>query len=169
MTIRADDAVWRRVRKAQRDMEYVRARVGVLGDRGGDRVHKDSDMTLADLAAVHELGSRDGRVPERSFLRSTFHVRVADQLRQRIADSVRAVLEFGADVRKVIGALGAWGATEVKNTISQNAADSYGEFPYPPLADSTIAAKGSSVPLVDTGQMLNAITWQVVDDRQGGE
>ena len=32
----------------------------------------------------------------------------------------------------------------------------------PPLAESTIRRKGSSNPLIDTGQLRSSITWQVV-------
>ena len=31
----------------------------------------------------------------------------------------------------------------------------------PPLAESTIARKGSSVPLIDTGQLRSAVTYEV--------
>jgi hypothetical protein len=72
----------------------------------------------------------------------------------------KAIVLGAVDVRQGIGMLGAWGAAQVKNTITQT------DIP-PPLAPSTIAAKGSSKPLVDTGQMLNAITWEVIDTREG--
>jgi hypothetical protein len=32
----------------------------------------------------------------------------------------------------------------------------------PPNAESTIKAKGSSNPLIDTGQMINSIRWEYV-------
>lgn len=45
----------------------VQLRVGVLGDKA----EKDHDgITMGDLAAVHEFGTR--RVPQRSYLRGTF-------------------------------------------------------------------------------------------------
>lgn len=157
------DAPWREIYRAVRDANTVKAHVGVLAAKGGNVTHVDSGMTLVEIATTHEFGSSDGHVPERSWLRSTFHVRKRDELAQKIEAAARLVLDRRLDARRAVNLLGAWGAAECKNTITQNEADSYGPFPYPPLADSTIAAKGSSVPLVDTGQFVGSISWEVVD------
>jgi hypothetical protein len=160
----SNDVVWRKLYKRALEMRAVKAHVGVLASKGGSSPHEGSALTLAELAAVHEFGTGDGHVPERSFIRSTFFVRVSDKLRTVVAAITRAILEKDMEVRRGIGQLGAWGASEVKNTITQNEADGYGPYTYPPLADSTIARKGSSKPLVDTRQLVNAITWEIVDE-----
>ena len=160
-----DDVIWRKLYKRAIEMRTIRAHVGVLASKGGSARHKGSELTVVELAAVHEFGTGDGHVPERSFIRSTFFVRVADKLKQVVAAITRAILEKDMPVRSGIGQLGAWGAAEVKNTITQNEADSYGPYSYPPLADSTIARKGSTVPLIDEGQLLNAVTWEVIESK----
>jgi hypothetical protein len=60
------------------------------------------------------------------------------------------------DERKAMGLLGAWASGAIKATISQS-----GDFA--PLAPSTVKAKGSSRPLIDSGQLNQSITWVVED------
>lgn len=162
---KADTSKWDELSKRMRDAQKIKAHVGVLASKGGNAKHSGSDMTLIELAASHEFGTADGHIPERSFIRGTLFGRVAEQLKQKVAELATSVVMGTVDVKTGIGRLGAWASTEIKNTISHNEADGYGEYPYPPLADSTIAAKGSSTPLVDTGQLLNAITWEVVEGK----
>ena len=151
------DAVWRALYARARDMRGIRARVGVLAEKGGSVTQQGSDLTLVELAAVHEFGSPAANIPERSFLRSTFRERSAKALASMVAKITKAILANKVTVKQGVNMLGAWGATEVKNTITQT------EIP-PPLKPATIAAKGSKRPLVDTGQLLNSITWVVEDD-----
>lgn len=145
------DEIHRNVRLAQR----LVAHVGILESKGGTTKPPGSDLSLVEIGAVHEFGSADGRIPERSWLRSTFIVRRANALAARVAETARAIVA-GADPRRAISLLGAWGASEVKSTITEI------DIP-PPLADSTVMTKGSSKPLVDTGQLVNAITWEVTE------
>lgn len=160
MSVHVNDAPWRALFKRAVAMRTIKARVGILASKGGSAKQEGSDLSLVEIAAAHEFGTGDGHIPERSFLRSTFYVRVASELRHVIANLCTAVIQRGVDPRAAIGQLGAWGAAQVKNTITQT------DIP-PPLAASTVARKGSSKPLVDTGQLLNAITWEVVDTRKG--
>lgn len=154
----SDDAVWRKLYKRAIEMRTLKARVGVLASKGGMRAAGDSGLTLVELAAIHEFGTEDGHIPERSFVRRTFYERAATELREMCGKITKAIVLGAIDVRQGIGMLGAWGAAQVKNTITQT------DIP-PPLAPSTVAAKGSTKPLVDHGQLLNAITWEVVDTR----
>lgn len=156
--IRSDKG-WRALLKAVAASEKMHARVGILGSDAVDE-HSESGMTNAEIAFVHEYGSRDGVIPERSFIRSTFVTRKAAELRAMLAKCGKAMFQKGLPLKTALGALGAWGAAEVKNTITQT------DIP-PPLEPATIAAKGSSKPLVDTGQLLGSITWDVVDEKAG--
>ena len=166
MSVTANDAVWRKVLQRMNDLRRFNAHVGVLASKGGSAQVPGTDITLTELAAIHEFGTGDGHIPERSFLRSTFYVRVADKLKSAITAFCKAVMAGTMDARKAVNNLGAWGAAEVKNTITQNEADQYGPYSYPPNADSTIAAKGSSIPLIGKeGQLLKSITWEVIEDK----
>lgn len=136
-------------------------KVGVLASKGGDELHSTKgqqtshDITLIEIAAIHEFGSPKAGIPERSFIRSTFLVRRVNALNNMCAKLAKAVVTQGMKPERALGLLGSWAAAEVKSTITEI------DIP-PPLAQATIDAKGSSKPLVDTGQLKNAITYEVV-------
>lgn len=135
----------------------LRVRVGVLASRGGDAAHEGGDLSLVQLAAIHEFGSPAAGIPERSFIRSTFHTYAKDALRDKLTVLCKAALSGRMDPRVAIDLLGTWAVAEVRRTITAGKVR-------PPLAPSTIDAKGSSKPLVDTGQLVNAIAHEVVDE-----
>jgi len=107
--------------------------------------HKDSDLTVAAIGAIHEYGARG--MPERSFMRSTL-------FEQR---------------RKISSALFRVAKGNFKKKRTQNGIKKIGEYlrgkiqakivalRTPPNALSTIQRKGSSNPLIDTGQLLQSI------------
>lgn len=159
-----DDAPWRKLYQNVLAANTYKVHVGVLAEKGGDATHVDSGMTLIEIAATHEFGSADGHIPERSFIRSTLYVRSQAALAQKIEAAAKLVIDGKLEPKKALELLGTFAASEIKNTITFNEADGYGEYPYPPLADSTIKAKGSSVPLIDTGQLKNSITYVVVTE-----
>lgn len=159
-----DDAPWRELFQRVLALDSAKVHVGVLAEKGGNAQHAGSKMTLVELAAVHEFGSSDGHIPERSFIRSTLYVRSADELARKVEAAAKLVVSGKLDANKALNLLGTFAASEIKNTITQNEADGYGEYGYPPNADSTIKAKGSSVPLIDTGQLKNSITYAVVKE-----
>ena len=155
MGVTVKDGVWRALLKRTADLHSVRARVGVLASKGGDVKHEGSDLTLVELAAIHEFGAPAAHIPERSFIRSTFYVRRVNALRALCERLTKEVISGHMPARRAVGLLGTWAATECRTTITEI------DIP-PPLADATVQAKGSSKPLVDTGQLLNAITWELV-------
>ena len=55
---------------------------------------------------------------------------------------------------RALGLLGARMSADMKMTIKNR-------IP-PPLQPETIRRKGSDVPLIDTGQLINSITWAVL-------
>lgn len=142
--------------------EEPHARVGLLDGKGGEET-RDGGLTNAQIGGVHEFGSSAAHVPERSFLRRTVYesgrevlLRTAKMVAQRIYANNMPV-ETGLNI------LGSVGAAEVKKTITQ------GEGVPPPNAPATVARKGSSRPLVDTGRMVQSITWDVQMDGEKGE
>lgn len=111
-----------------------------------------SGVDMATLLLIHELGTPT--IPARAPVASTFRDR-ADELSQILGKLADLVITDKITVDDALNRLGLWGSTAVKNTIVST------DLP-PPLKASTVERKGSSKPLVDTGQLLNAITWQVV-------
>lgn len=132
--------------------------VVTIGVQGEDASTDHGGISNARLAGVHEFGAQidTGRaivnIPERSFLRSTItehratYTEIARKLAQR-------VLAGAFDIPTALGLLGEKISSDVKRKIEKGID--------PPNAASTIARKGSNVPLIDTAQMKNAITYQV--------
>lgn len=148
-----NDRLWRELRERISGIGKARVKVGVFDDSGP----REGGLSMAELAAVHEFGTIDGHIPARSFLRGTFERRRNDMVNMcsRVA---RMLLNDKIEIEKALEILGAWGAAAVKDTIRKRLTTG----PEPQEnAPSTIAAKGSSTPLVDTGALINAITWVV--------
>jgi phage gpG-like protein len=147
-----DDKVWKALRRKLKDTGQAgkHVRVGIMGDA---EMHH-SGFSMIELAATHEFGSSDGRIPERSFLRSTFRER-ADDLTRILTKIAKQVVADKIDVDTALGQLGLWGANAVKQKITKE------DIP-PPLSPRTIQRKGSTKPLVDTGQLVNSISWVLV-------
>lgn len=131
------------------------AHVGILAAQGGEIVHGHSKLTLIELAAIHEFGSPAAGIPERSFIRRTFNEPEGQaQLKELYAKLARAVLLGRMDAETAIELLGQKMVAMVRNRILVDMIP-------PPNAPSTVRKKHSSRPLVDTGQLVNALTYQV--------
>lgn len=146
------DQILRYAKAQSKQAQESHVKVGILG-ADAKKPSADGTLSMVELGLVHEYGTRDGRIPERSFIRRTFNQN-RDELERACAEAARRFIG-GEDMEKVLGKLGAWGAAKVKATITE------GEGVPPPLKAATIARKGSSRPLVDTGQLKNSITWAV--------
>lgn len=118
-------------------------KVGVLGKSGSE---------LATYAGANEFGTRDGRIPERSFIRSTM-----DQNRfalfQQANRYLNQIASGSMDLKTALGLLGEFIRGQIVSKITT--------LQDPPNAPSTIARKGSANPLIDEGRMRQAIAWEV--------
>ena len=147
-----------------RDMRKLRSSrvlVGILQDKGGE-TDEDGGITLAGYAAVNEFGSEDGRVPERSFLRSTMDTNkaaYADELKAALGSAVDRVVKGSAgdmlkEMERGLGRLGLKAVRDVKDTIR--------DLRDPPNAPSTLERKyPGENPLIDTGRMRASIDHKV--------
>lgn len=112
---------------------------------------------LAVIGAVQEFGSADGHIPERSFLRVPLWSN--QQLFAKIFTmGLPQVIEGEITLRQLMEQAGARAASVSQEAISEGIA--------PPNAPSTVARKGSSTPLVDTGRLRQSITYVVEDGKE---
>jgi phage gpG-like protein len=129
--------------------------VGVIGERSSE-THKDAGgATVADVAHWNYYGVGQGehtRIPARPFIAIAVE-RHADEIKRIYARVTRGVIEQKLGVDQALGLLGEVVVGFVKQTIADGVP--------PPNAPSTIARKGSSTPLINTGQLRGSITWQV--------
>lgn len=123
----------------------VEIRIGVP-----DVVHH-SGFRMPELALIHEFGTRDGHIPERAPFRTSIRENARKYVRLlRVA--AKAALDKQRNAYERVGAVA---ASDVQRTIARG-------LP-PPNAASTIAAKGSSKPLIDTGAFRQSVTWEIRD------
>jgi hypothetical protein len=106
-------------------------------------------LTLAQLGLIHEYGNE--HIPARPFLIPALQEGRAS-LQALTGQLLKRVVLGRTTMRDALGKLGAEGEAMVKTKIRN------GDFVE--LAESTIRKKGSSQPLIDTGQMLNAVQWE---------
>ena len=130
-----------------KDIKGKSVGVGII-DAG--KHETSDDKTVATIAYEHEFGTN--KVPERSFMRATFLEQqdAIIALQKRIFQGIQ---KDTISIEQGLGILGEFFSGEIKEKII--------EISSPPNSAETIEKKGSSNPLIDTGQMKNSITYEV--------
>jgi hypothetical protein len=141
------------LRKLLERMDRAYAKVGVLAAHGGAERPDGGDLTLIEIATIHEYG--EGDIPERSFIRQALLIH-REQIGAFCARLVAKVIARKLTPVRALEILGAYGAGLVKKLIVR------GDVGGPDLAPSTIEAKGSSKKLIDTGVLVGVISSEVV-------
>ena len=127
-------------------------KIGVLAD--SPKPENAQGLTMQELAALQEFGTEragqnnDTKIPERSYIRTTMDERRGEF--NALTDKLSVQMMLGQfKMKKALGILGEFiqAAIQRKMTILQD----------PPNAPSTIAAKGSSNPLIDSGRLRQSI------------
>jgi len=152
-----------------RELQYLashQVEIGIFADAS-----RDGAVPMLVIAAANEFGAkipkRQARfgdlddenpvgwviIPERSYLRAWFDENV-DALQATMERLIGQVVEGKISGRAALETIGGYVATHVQAYMV--------DLKTPPNAPSTIARKGSSNPLIDTGQLKDAITWRVV-------
>jgi hypothetical protein len=146
-----------RVRDTDRGMRALLARVrgarltltvGVHGEEGG--ASHGHGLTVGDIATIHEYGLG---VPERSFIRAWADGAQAENERALQQAAIRVVKGQVPSAKVALDQVGLAFVGAVQARMA-------GGIP-PPLAPATVARKGSSTPLIDTGQLRASIRHRV--------
>ena len=135
-----------------RNARGSRVKVGILDDARKDagEGRDPGPLSLVEVALIQEFGA--GNVPPRSFVRATVDEFIEDIRSTQHALAVQ-VFKGSTTLPVALDRLGAKVAAMMQSRIARGID--------PPNAPSTVAAKGSSKPLVDTGQLKAALTWKV--------
>lgn len=145
------DLGWRRF---QRELQQARTTEVVVGVHQGD---SNGGQQIAEYAAYNEFGSE--RNPERSFMRSAFDENV-NAISQEMTGRYGQMVEGRITTRAALGLVGLKVQDLIKDKIGSN-------LP-PPNSEATIAMKGSSKTLIDTGAMKNSIHYIIRPVRSNG-
>ena len=113
---------------------------------------RSDELTNADLAMIHEFGSPAHNIPERSFLRKPL-INNAEAVANLAKNAIGKFIAGKISAVEALGAIGEEAKGISKEAISDGIS--------PALKPATIKRKKSSKPLIDTGQLLNSITYEV--------
>lgn len=122
-------------------------RVGILSAEGGKT--KSGGVTVAQVAEWAEFGVGQ---PRRSWLRDWIDGN-EDRIFDRMTFEMLPVFLGEEDVETGLNRIGVWVVGELQANIRDR-------IP-PPNAPSTVAQKGSDVPLINTGQLVSSISYQI--------
>jgi len=108
-------------------------------------------LSLAEIGAILEFGT--ARIPPRPFLANGLKIG-QDRLRALSKALLAQIVQGKQTIEGGLGILGAVAAGIIQKNIAQEGA-------FAKNAQSTIDMKGSSKPLIDTGQLRQSISWSV--------
>lgn len=120
-----------------------------MQNRAG-KVVQTSDVNVATVAAAQEFGT--DTIPPRPYFRNMIAAKKASWG----PAAAKLLKENDYDIDLTLNQVG----LGVKGQLQQSILDTNA----PPLADSTIKAKGFDKPLIDTGHMINSVDYEIVDE-----
>lgn len=126
-----------------------------------------TDNDVIQRAIWQEFGTRGGAsgggwggpVPERPFMRNAIRENLSNYrhlLKREASNIVKAVAsgkDGSAAKRVALGRLGVKAQGDIQQSITS--------LTSPPNSPTTIALKGSSKPLIDTGELRNSVNWKL--------
>lgn len=138
-TTTVNDAEWKRIKAEVKKFKGAYTAVGFFSGMGS---------LLLTKAYANEYGTSRG-IPPRPFMRQTFE-RVKNKVQRIIAKELEMIYAGTSTAKTSISRLGEWYTGEVKRTFST------GKFAE--NSQKTIKKKGSSKPLIDSGELRNSVT-----------
>lgn len=118
----------------------------------GDAAKPPTPITIAQIAAIHEFGAPEANIPERAPIRGMLAEHGKD-IRRLIKKVAGACIDGKMNKKQAIGIVCQKMADGLVAKIESN-------LP-PPNEPETVARKGSSKTLIDTGQMKNSVDWEI--------
>ena len=132
-----------------REIGKPKVYIGVPTSKNG--MH-EGGINIATLLALHVLGAPSRGIPQRDPLRPPL-IANAQRYSDLLALGLKNALANSTDPKLVYEKIGIVATNDVKDYfITGN---------FKALSEKTIKAKGSSKPLVDTGELRNSISYEV--------
>lgn len=161
------DRGWEKLKKEFRASRVdPHAKVGILESKG--KQPRGDDFTMVALAAAHEFGTtiKSGRsggmiylLPPRPFISGTFDSR-EDALVKITKRLSKGIYNRKTTIKRALEILGTWGHSQVRDFIVKGEVKP--DVTPETLRKKTIRGKVGTTTLVDTGRMLNALTYEVI-------
>lgn len=141
-----DDAVWQNLKKTLTDFGKKEVQVGFINHE----VYED-DINVAQVAQWNNEGSITN--PRRPFFTSVINEIQRGVLDDTFAQEAANVSMGKTNVNYALDRIG----KIIKDEVVRSIEDTYD----PPNSPTTIAAKGNSHPLIDTGKMISSVNYKV--------
>lgn len=155
MGARVTDRITPDGRKFQKMLKELAEKEVRVGFQAG-KAYEEDGTDICDIAAWNELGTV--HIPARPFLRMSVDDNVAKI--NNFMQQQKKNLVKGIDAEQVLKEIGIF----QKDLIQEKITD--GDFA--PNAPSTVAKKGSSKPLIDTGRMRQSVNYEI-KQKGGGD
>ena len=126
-------------------------KVGLPESVGGAQ-HSDSGLTVAQLGAVHEFGVPEKGIPKRSFIREPI-INEQKKINNFIKTRFSEVANNSMTSKTALAQIGQLGMDICKKAFRKN--------DWEANSKKTVELKGSSRPLIDSGQLSQSITYVV--------
>lgn len=133
-----------------RDIGKPKVYIGVPASKNG--MHKDSKINMATLLALHVLGAPSRGIPQRDPLRPPL-IANAQRYADLMAQGIKNALANGTDPNVVYEKIGIVASNDVKDYFVSGS--------FKPLDQKTIDRKGSSKPLIDSGELRSSVTYEI--------
>lgn len=127
-------------------------KVGVQEGSGDHKGEGGEGLSVADVASFHEFGTDS--VPQRSFIRAPIEAN-RGTIKDFQALLLREVILGKKTINQALGLIGEHAQADMIAAINSGIE--------PGLEQSTIDRKGSSTPLIDSGQLKQSIRYKVED------
>jgi hypothetical protein len=147
MEIKVNSTSGKGIKSLFKRLEKGTVDVGILSSEGK---HEDSALSVAQIGFWHEFGTV--KIPERSFIRSTIDGQSKD-IKKVASNQYKKVLDGKITTAEGLGILGAFSAGLIQEKFTNN--------DWTPNSERTQEMKGSSAPLIDTGQLRQSISFKV--------
>ena len=125
-------------------------KAGILA-KDGSQNHSEG-ITVFQIGMIHEFGVPEKNIPRTSFIRVPIENNIKE-ITKLIENNHRLVSENAMSAKVALDRIG----IKAQNTIKE----SFRNNDWKPLKRATVKRKGSSRPLIDTGQLFGSISYIV--------
>ena len=150
MSIKSKDHGYKKLMKSLRTASTPREVTVGIHEAEGSSTHEGGKASVAEVGEFHEFGTKN--IPRRSFIRDWADEN-SDKHRAMLRTIGQAIIQGKYSVEVGLARFGARAVGEIQRRMAAGIS--------PPLKESTIKRKGSSVPLIDTGQLRSSIAFKV--------
>lgn len=145
---RTDAGALARIVENVRSMGLNKLQVGLPA--GG--AHSGTDLSMYELGAVHEFGSPSRGIPARPFITPSITSN-QEKYKKMLRAQAKQLIFRRVSLNTALSIVGEAAKSDIQKYMLSAS--------FTPLKPETIKRKGSSKPLIDTGQMRNAITYEI--------